>query len=115
MELAQLLITPGTLLTAFIFFWKQAKASSDELKREIKEDLKQAKASNDLMYRELKVELKEDLKQAMASNDQLYRELKEEIRSVRQEVSSIRVEMHDMNGRLGRVEGLLMTPDAEGS
>ena len=39
MELAQLLITPGTLLTAFIFFWKQAKASGDELKREIKEDL----------------------------------------------------------------------------
>ena len=67
------------------------------------------------MYRELK----EELKQAMASNDRLYRELKvelkEEIKSVRQEVSSIRVEMHDMNGRLGRVEGLLMTPDAEGS
>ena len=67
MELAQLLVTPGTLLTAFIFFWKQAKASSDELKREIA--------------------------------------------SVRDEVSSVRVEMHDMNGRLGRVEGLLMTPE----
>ena len=67
MELAQLLVTPGTLLTAFIFFGKQSKAISDELKREIA--------------------------------------------SVRDEVSAVRVEMHDMNGRLGRVEGLLMTPE----
>ncbi len=67
MELAQLLVTPGTLLTAFIFFWKQSKAISDELKRQIA--------------------------------------------SVRDEVSAVRVEMHDMNGRLGRVEGLLMTPE----
>ena len=67
MELAQLLVTPGTLLTAFIFFWKQSKAICDELKREIA--------------------------------------------SVRDEVSAVRVEMHDMNGRLGRVEGLLMTPE----
>ena len=73
MEIAQLLITPDTLLTAFIFFWKQARTISDELKRE----------------------------------------LKEAIMSVRNEVSSIRVEMHDMNGRLGRVEGLLMTLDVE--
>ncbi len=54
MELAQLLVTPGTLLTAFIFFWKQSKAISNELKREIA--------------------------------------------SVRDEVSAVRVEMHDMNG-----------------
>ena len=67
MELAQLLVTPGTLLTAFIFFWKQSKAISHELKREIV--------------------------------------------SVRDEVFAVRVEMHDMNGRLGRVEGLLMTPE----
>ena len=73
MELAQLLITPVTLLTAFIFFWKQTKAISNELKRD----------------------------------------LKEEIKAVRSDVSSIREEMHDMNGRLGRVEGLLMTLDFE--
>ena len=73
MELAQLLMTPGTLLAAFIFFWKQTRTIVDELKRE----------------------------------------LKEEIKSVRSEVSSIREEMHDMNGRLGRVEGLLMTLDFE--
>lgn len=119
MELAQLLITPGTLLTAFIFFWKQAKLSSDELKREIKEDLKQATAKSDQRYSELKADLKAELKQAVASNDLLYRELKvelkEEIMSLRQEVSSIRVEMHDMNGRLGRVEGLLVNPDGGGS
>ena len=67
MELAQLLITPVTLLTAFIFFWKQAKAISNELRREIA--------------------------------------------SVRDEISAVRVEMHDMNGRLGRVEGLLMASE----
>ena len=83
MELAQLLITPGILLTAFIFFWKQAKTSSDELKRELKSDMKEFKE-----------------------------ELKDEITSVRKEVSSIRVEMHDMNGRLGRVEGLLKATNA---
>ena len=69
MELAQLLITPGTLLVAFIFFWKQTRIISDELKRDIV--------------------------------------------SLREEITSIRVEMHDMNGRLGRVEGLLMTLDFE--
>ncbi len=67
MELAQLLVTPGTLLAAFIFFWRQTKGISDDLKKEIN--------------------------------------------SVREEVTSIRVEMHDMNGRVGRVEGLLMTSD----
>lgn len=83
MELAQLIVTPGTLLMAFIFFWKQAKIGRDELKRELKSDMK---------------ELKD--------------ELKEGITSVRKEFSSIRVEMHDMNGRLGRVEGLLKITDS---
>jgi len=69
MELAQLLITPGTLLAAFIFFWKQTRTIGEELKRDIV--------------------------------------------SLREEITSIRVEMHDMNGRLGRVEGLLMTLDFE--
>ena len=83
MELAQLLLTPVTLLTAFIFFWKQTKAITNELRMELKADMK---------------ELKE--------------ELKEEIGSVRTEVSSMREEMHDMNGRLGRVEGLLKITDS---
>ena len=69
MELAQLLITPGTMLAAFIFFWKQTRIISDELKREMV--------------------------------------------ALREEITSIRVEMHDMNGRLGRVEGLLTTLDFE--
>ena len=91
MELAQLLLTPVTLLTAFIFFWKQTKAISNELKRELKSDMN---------------ELKSDVKTSIA-------ELKEEIVSVRSEVSSIREEMHDMNGRLGRVEGLLKVTRSE--
>ena len=69
MELAQLLISPGMLLVAFIFFWKQNRIIIDELKRDIV--------------------------------------------SLREEITSIRDEMHDMNGRLGRVEGLLMTLDFE--
>ena len=40
MELAQLLITPVTLLTAFIFFFKQTRNISDELKRELKEEIR---------------------------------------------------------------------------
>ena len=68
MELAQLLITPGTMLAAFIFFWKQTRIISDELKGDIV--------------------------------------------SLRDEITSIRVEMHDMNGRLGRVEGLLKIRDS---
>lgn len=67
MELAQLLVTPGTLLAAFIFFWKQSKGISDDLKKEII--------------------------------------------SLHEALTSIRVEMHDMNVRLGRVEGLLMASD----
>ena len=69
MELAQLLITPVTLLSAIIFFWKQTRIIGDELKGEIV--------------------------------------------SLREEITSIRVEVHDMNGRLSRVEGLLMTLDFE--
>ncbi|MCY3713248.1 MAG: hypothetical protein OXH02_08180 [Gemmatimonadetes bacterium] len=69
MELAQLLISPGMLLAAFIFFWQQNRIIIDELKREIV--------------------------------------------PLRKEITSIRDEMHDMNGRLGRVEGLLMTLDFE--
>ncbi|MCY3554096.1 MAG: hypothetical protein OXH56_02120 [Gemmatimonadetes bacterium] len=89
MELAQLLVTPTTLLMAFIFFWKQAKTGREELRRELKSDIK---------------DLKSDMKG-------MKEELKEEIASVRNDVASIREEMHDMNGRLGRVEGLLMTSD----
>ncbi len=69
MELVQLLISPGMLLAAFIFFGKQNRIIIDELKRDFV--------------------------------------------SLREEITSIRHEMHDMNGRLGRVEGLLMTLDFE--
>ena len=48
----------------------------------------------------------------MASSDDLKREIKEEMTSVRTEVTAIREEMHDMNGRLGRVEGLLKITDS---
>ena len=93
MELAQLLVTPTTLLMAFIFFWKQAKTGREELRRELKSDM-----------RELKADLKTDMKE-------LKEHFKEETTSIREEIASIRVEMHDMNGRLSRVEGLLMTSD----
>ena len=100
MELAQLLVTPTTLLMAFIFFWKQAKTGREELRRELKSDMRELKSD----MRELKSELKTDMKE-------LKEEFKEETTSIRKEVASIRVEMHDMNGRLCRVEGLLMTAD----
>ena len=90
MELAQLLVSQPTLLMAFIFFWKQAKTGREELRRELKSDIK---------------DLKSDMKG-------MKEELKEEIGSVRTEVTAIREEMHDMNGRLGRVEGLLKITDS---
>ncbi len=39
MEIAQLWIQPLILLTAFIFFWREAKASRKELKDDIREEL----------------------------------------------------------------------------
>ena len=101
MELAQLLITPATLLSAFIFFWNQAKTGRDELKRELNT---------------VKDELKEDIRsvrrEVAAVRDEMKAEIREEIAPLRTEITAIRSEMHDMNGRLGRVEGLLRTPDA---
>ncbi len=105
MELAQLLLTPATLLSAFIFFWNQAKTGRDELKRELNSDIGA-----------LKEELKEDIRsvrqEVVAVRDELKAEIREEIAPLRTEITAIRSEMHDMNGRLGRVEGLLSTPDA---
>lgn len=101
MELAQLLITPATLLSAFIFFWNQAKTGRDELKRELNT---------------VKDELKEDIRsvrrEVAAVRDEMKAEIREEIAPLRTEITAIRTEIHDMNGRLGRVEGLLRTPDA---
>ena len=98
MELAQLLVTPATLLTAFIFFWKQAKIGRDELRRELKSDIGELKG-------ELKAEITFVRREVAAVRDELKAEFSEEI-------AAIRTEMHDMNGRLGRVEGLLRTSDA---
>lgn len=39
MENAQLWIQPLILLTAFIFFWREAKGSRQELKQDIREEL----------------------------------------------------------------------------
>ena len=39
MENAQLWLQPLILLTAFIFFWREAKASRRELKEDIREEL----------------------------------------------------------------------------
>ena len=101
MELAQLLITPATLVTAFIFFWNQAKIGRDELRRELNTDIG-----------ELKDEIRSVRREVVAVRDEMKAEVREEIAPLRTEVVAIRTEMHDMNGRLGRVEGLLRTSDA---
>ena len=115
MEIAQLLVTPTTLLMAFIFFWKQARTGRDELRREIKEDLKPIRASSDELRREIKADMRELKTELKTDMKELKEHFKEEITSVRKEVASIRVEMHDMNGRLSRVEGLLTTSGIEQS
>ena len=101
MELAQLFLTPATLLTAFIFFWNQAKIGREELKRELNTD-----------FWELKEEIMSVRREVVAVRDEMKAEIREEIAPLRTEVVAIRTEMHDMNGRLGRVEGLLRTSDA---
>ncbi len=101
MELAHLLLTPATLLTAFIFFWNQAKTGREELKRELNTDIG-----------ELKDEIMSVRREVAAVRDEMKADIKEEIAPLRAEVAAIRTEMHDMNGRLGRVEGLLRTSDA---
>ena len=101
MELAQLLVTPVTLLTAFIFIWNQTKTGNNELRQELnmaKEDLKE--------------EFRSVRREVVAVRDEMKAEIREEIAPPRTEITAIRSEMHDMNGRLGRVEGLLWTPDA---
>lgn len=105
MELAQLLLTPATLLTAFIFFWNQAKIGRDELKRELNTDIGSLKE-------ELKAEIMSVRREVVAVRDEMKAEIREEIAPLRTEITAIRTEMHDMNGRLGRVEGLLRTTDA---
>jgi len=39
MELAGLLIQPAVLLTAFVFFWREAKAGRQELRAELKAEM----------------------------------------------------------------------------
>ena len=123
MELAQLLVTPATLLTAFIFFWNQAKTGRDELKRELKSDIgalkEELKEQITSVRREVAAvrdETKEEIAllrtEVAAVRDETKAEIREEIAPLRTEVAAIRTEMHDMNGRLGRVEGLLRTSDA---
>ncbi len=105
MELAQLLLTPATLLTAFIFFWNQAKIGRDELKRELNTDIGSLKE-------ELKSEIRTVRREVAAVRDDMKAEIRKEIAPLRTEITAIRSEMHDMNSRLGSVEGLLRTPDA---
>ena len=104
MELAQLLVTPATLLTSFIFFWKQAKIGRDELRRELKSDIGELKG-------EMKEEIMSVRREVAAVRDELKAEIRQEIAPLRTEITAIRTEMHDMNGRLGRVEGLLRISD----
>ena len=122
MELAQLLITPATLVTAFIFFWNQAKIGRDELRRELNTDIGELKDEIRSVRREvvavrdeMKAEIKEEIAalrtEVVAVRDEMKAEVREEIAPLRTEVVTIRTEIHDMNGRLGRVEGLLRTSD----
>ena len=123
MELAQLLVTPATLLTAFIFFWNQAKTGRDELRRELNTDIGELKDEIRSVRREvvavrdeMKAEIREEIAalrtEVVAVRDEMKAEVREEIAPLRTEVVTIRTEIHDMNGRLGRVEGLLRTSDA---
>ena len=83
MEVAQLVITPAVMLSAFIFFWREAKNGRTELRNELKKEISVV-----------------SMEVAGVRN---------EIGDVRNEIHDVRKEMHDMNGRLGNVEGMLTT------
>ena len=83
MEVAQLVITPAVMLSAFIFFWREAKNGREELRNVLKKEIS-------------------SVRMEVAG-------VRNEIGDVRNEIHDIRKEMHDMNGRLGNVEGMLTT------
>ena len=89
MEVAQLVITPAVLLSAFVFFWREAKNGREELRNELKNEMK---------------EHRNELKDEIGS-------VRLEVAGVRNEMHDVRKEIHDMNGRFGNVEVILTTMD----
>ena len=87
MEVAQLVITPAVILSAFVFFWREAKNGREDLRNELKKELK---------------EHRNELKDEISS-------VRMEVAGVRNEMHDVRKEIHDMNGRLGNVEEILTT------
>lgn len=87
MEVAQLVITPAVVLSAFIFFWREANNGREELRNELKRELSAHR---------------NELKDGISS-------VRLEVAGVRNEMHDVRKEIHDMNGRLENVEGILTT------
>ena len=82
MEYAQLWIQPLILLTAFIFFWREAKASRRELKEDIREELNKIDArfnrfedKIDARFERLEDRILEDMDKIDARFDRLERAL----------------------------------------
>ena len=85
MENAQLWLQPLILLTAFIFFWREAKASRRELKEDIREELNKIDArfnrfedKIDARFERLEDKILEDMDKIDARFDRLERALIED-------------------------------------
>ncbi|MCY3555921.1 MAG: hypothetical protein OXH56_11460 [Gemmatimonadetes bacterium] len=94
MEVAQLVITPAVMLSAFIFFRREAKNGREELRNDLKNELK---------------EHRKELKDEIGSVRMEVAGVRNEISDVRNDIHYVRKEIHDMNGRLWNVEGILTT------
>ncbi len=84
MENAQLWLQPLILLTAFIFFWREAKASRRELKEDIREELDKIDArfnrfedKIDTRFERLEDRIREDMDKIDSRFDRLERALPE--------------------------------------
>ncbi len=84
MENAQLWLQPLILLTAFIFFWREAKASRRELKEDIREELNKIDArfnrfedKIDTRFERLEDRIREDMDKIDSRFDRLERALPE--------------------------------------
>ena len=90
MENAQLWIQPLILLTAFIFFWREAKASRRELKDDIREELDKI----DARFNRFDDNLREELGKVDAKFDRFE--------------DNMRKDMDKMDARFDRLERVMI-------
>ena len=112
MDNAQLWLQPLILLTAFIFFWREAKGSRRELKEDIREELDKIDARFDRIEDNIDARferLEDNMKKDMGELDNRITHLEDkfDVRLERIE-DRIREDMDKMDSRFDRLENALI-------